>query len=91
MTWNEWKTARNSDLRRLFYLYLVGNLRSDLEGATPFIKMIRDPFQSVWAEEQHHQATSRKIQLNVGLFTQAELLSLGVRERESAEPTAQEA
>lgn len=79
MTWNEWKTARNSDLRRLFYLYLVGNLRSDLEDAVPFIKMIRDPFESVWAEEQHHQATSRKVQLNVGLFTQAELLSLGVR------------
>lgn len=79
MTWNEWKTARQSDLRRIFFLYLVGNLRSDLDGATPFIKMIRDPFESVWAEEQHHQATSRKVQLNVGLFTQAELLSLGVR------------
>ena len=33
-------------------------------------------------EEQHHQATSRKVQLNVGLFTQAELLSLGVRKSE---------
>jgi hypothetical protein len=40
-------------------------------------QMIREPFESVWAEELHHQATSRKVQLNVGLFTQAELLQLG--------------
>jgi hypothetical protein len=44
--------------------------------------MIRDPFESVWAEEQRHQATSRTVHLNVGLFTQTELLSLGVRKRE---------
>jgi hypothetical protein len=91
MTWNEWKTARKSDLRPLFYLYLVGNLRSDLDDAVPFIKMIRDPFESVWAEEQHHQATSRKVQLNVGLFTQAEMLKLGVRKADGGAHAAETA
>jgi hypothetical protein len=33
MTWNEWKTAQASSLRARFYLYLVGNLRSDLPAA----------------------------------------------------------
>ena len=29
MSWNEWKSAQNSKLRAQFFLYLVGNLRSD--------------------------------------------------------------
>jgi len=45
MTWNEWKTARDSHLRQRYYLYLVGNLRSDLASAEPFVRAINDPYR----------------------------------------------
>ncbi|MBA2555766.1 MAG: DUF3883 domain-containing protein [Chloroflexi bacterium] len=38
MTWNEWKSARDSRIRERFWLYLVGNLRSDLGASRPFIQ-----------------------------------------------------
>lgn len=49
MTWNEWKTAGKESLRSRFYLYLVGNLRADID-ATPFI-----PQQSEirWGAHRH--------------------------------------
>ena len=87
MSWNEWKAARNSELRNLFYLYLVGNLRSDLGDAVPFIRAVHDPFATIWAEEVEQDSRSRKIQLNVTQFTAAEHLDLSVR-RVSDEPTA---
>lgn len=43
MSWNEWKSARANQLRQRFYLYLVGNLRSDLKGSKPFIRTIVQP------------------------------------------------
>ncbi len=79
MSWNEWKSARNSELRKLFYLYLVGNLRSDLGDAVPFVRAVHDPFATIWAEEVEQNSSSRKIQLKVTQFTAAEHLDLGVR------------
>ena len=79
MSWNEWKAARNSALRKLFYLYLVGNLRSDLGDAVPFIRAVHDPFATIWAEEIEQNSTSRKVQLNVSQFKAAEHLDLQVR------------
>ena len=79
MSWNEWKSAQNGDLRSLYYLYLVGNLRSDLGDAAPFIRTVHDPFATIWAEEVHEDSRSRKIQLHVSQFTAAEHLDLGVR------------
>ena len=79
MSWNEWKAARNGELRRLFYLYLVGNLRSDLGDAVPFIRAVHDPFATIWAEEVEQTSTTRRIQLNVTQFKAAEQLELEVR------------
>ena len=79
MTWNEWKSAQSSELRSVFYLYLVGNLRTDLGSAAPFLRAIRDPFSSLWAREVTETAPRRSIQLNVLEFDQAEELTLGVR------------
>ena len=39
------QTAKASILRERFYLYLVGNLRSDLVAAQPYIRMIKNPFE----------------------------------------------
>lgn len=79
MTWNEWKTATSSTLRTRFYLYLVGNLRSDLEGGVPYVRTIRNPFEQLVANVQVSSSTSRKVQLAVHLFKEAEYLELGTR------------
>jgi hypothetical protein len=79
MTWNEWKTARASEIRDRFYLYLVGNLRTDLVEAPPFLRAIHDPFASLWGREVEEASARRSLQLNVLEFETAEELTLGVR------------
>jgi hypothetical protein len=81
MTWNEWKTAASNALRSRFYLYLVGNLRSDLNGSTPFVRTIRNPFEQLIADVQINRAVSRKVHLAVHLFKEAEHLEIAVRGR----------
>jgi len=78
MTWNEWKSARTDELRRHFYLYLVGNLRADIDAA-PFIRAIRDPFGELLATEKSDRSARRKVSLDVQAFGQAEFQSLEVR------------
>lgn len=78
MSWNEWKSAGSSVLREHFYLYLVGNLRSDLEGSAPFVRTIRNPFEQLIAEVRIGHSMSRKVQLSVNLFKEAEHLNLSV-------------
>jgi len=79
MTWNEWKTARASTLRERFYLYLVGNLRSDLVSAQPYIRTIRNPFEQIAADVQISRTTQKKVQLAVSEFREAEHLDLTVQ------------
>jgi hypothetical protein len=78
MSWNEWKTASASSVRGSFWLYLVGNLRSDLPHAAPYVRAIRDPFGSLVADEVSERQLRRAVQLRVGEFKQAEHLDLGV-------------
>jgi hypothetical protein len=87
MTWNEWKTAQNDHLRSHFYLYLVGNLRSDLPDARPFLRAVRDPYATIRAQEQVDHSTTRRVVLRVAEFEQAEHLELGVASAD-AEPVA---
>jgi len=79
MTWNEWKTAKSSSLRERFFLYLVGNLRSDLAAAQPYIRTIRNPFEQMAADVQVSRTTQRKVQLTVTEFREAEHLDLTVK------------
>jgi hypothetical protein len=78
MTWNEWKSARNSRLRERLWLYVVGNLRADLHHATPYVRAIHDPFGSLAGEEVRHEQVRRALQLRVREFKTAEHLDLGV-------------
>jgi len=78
MSWNEWKSARTSTLRPHFFLYLVGNLRSDLKGSTPFVRTVQDPFGQLAAEILVTRMTQRKVQLAVNLFREADHLDLTV-------------
>lgn len=79
MTWNEWKAARASTLRERFYLYLVGNLRSDLMSAHPYIRSIRNPFEQISADIRVSRTTQKKVQLAVSEFNEAEHLDITVR------------
>ena len=78
MSWNEWKTAGSSVLRSHYYLYLVGNLRSDLIDAVPFIRIIRNPFEQLVADVRADTVVSRKVQLAVDLFKEAQHLELSI-------------
>jgi hypothetical protein len=75
MSWNEWKVAAGS-LRKKFYLYLVGNLRSDLQGSVPFVRTVRDPVGQLKVDVQENRTAQRKVQLAVHLFQEAEHLDL---------------
>ena len=78
MSWNEWKSASRSDLRAKFWLYLVGNLRADLDNASPFVRAIKDPFGSLVSETVEDRRLRRAVQLRVREFTTAEHLDLTV-------------
>jgi len=79
MSWNEWKSARNSRVRERFWLYLVGNLRADLAHATPYVRAIHDPFGTLAGQEVHQEQVRRAVQLRVREFKTAEHLDLTVR------------
>lgn len=81
MSWNEWKSARAEELRKRFWLYLVGNLRADIP-APPFVRAIRDPFGTLLSEETAESTTRRAVQLLVRQFDEAEQLVLAPREGE---------
>lgn len=88
MSWNEWKSARDSTLRERYFLYLVGNLRSDLGDARPFLRAVRDPFGSILAEERVEQVETRRIRIDTSGFTTAEEVFLTVK-RLAVDPTAE--
>ena len=90
-TWNEWKSAGQDVLRQRFYLYLVGNLRSDLRGQRPFVRTVQDPFGQLRAEVHLQTRVERKVQLAVARFREAEEELLEVQSasadtRATAEP-----
>ncbi len=82
-TWNECKSAGRDALRRRFYLYLVGNLRSDLRGQRPFVRTVQDPFGQLRAEVQLQTRVDKKVQLAVSRFREAEEEVLEVRPAEA--------
>lgn len=79
MSWNEWKSARNSLVRKRFWLYLVGNLRADLANATPYVRAIRDPFGTLAGHEVHQEQIRHAVQLRVREFETAEHIDLSVQ------------
>ena len=78
MSWNEWKSAGSNTLGQHYYLYLVGNLRSDIDGAVPFVRTIRNPFEQLRADIRADRTVTRKVQLALHYFDEAEHLNLTV-------------
>ena len=79
MSWNEWKTA-SSSLREKFWLYLVGNLRSDLQDAQPFVRAVHDPFGALDSSTDETLLRKRAVQLRVREFAVADEMTLEVRD-----------
>ncbi len=78
MSWNEWKSAKGT-LRDRFWLYLVGNLRADLQNAAPFVRAVQDPFGTLASSEAEDIIRKRTVQLRVREFAAADQLTLEVR------------
>lgn len=78
MSWNEWKTAHGA-LQHHFWLYLVGNLRADLQNAAPFVRAVQDPFGTLASSEHEDTIRKRTVQLRVREFAAADQLTLELR------------
>ena len=78
MSWNEWKSAANSELRERYWLYLAGNLRADLEHAAPYVRAIKDPFGTLSGNTVEDRQIRRAVQLRVREFGIAEHMDLSV-------------
>lgn len=67
ITWNEWKTARDPGVRDLFYLYIVGNLRKDIQ-SDPYLKEIPNPFKLLYAETTERTEVTKEVKVDVTSF-----------------------
>lgn len=67
ISWNEWKTARTTDVSDLFYLYIVGNLRKDIQ-ADPYVREIPNPFELLRAETEERTETKREVKVDITRF-----------------------
>jgi hypothetical protein len=76
MSWNEWKTA--GSLHHKFWLYLVGNLRADVNNK-PFVRAVQDPFGTLESSTQDDTIRKRTVLLKVREFEAADQLTLTVR------------
>lgn len=73
VTWNEWKTASTSEVQELYYLYIVGNLRKDVQ-SDPFIREIPNPFALLNAETRERREVKKEVKVDVTSFKkQAEI------------------
>lgn len=81
MSWNEWKTAKG-ELRQRFWLYLVGNLRADLQHALPFVRAVRDPFGTLASATSEDVIRRRSVQLRIREFAAADEMVLQLRASE---------
>jgi len=88
MTWNEWKTAEHGQLAGKYWLYLIGNLRSDLCDSRPFLQMVHNPFARIRAVPVTEQSFKRKIQIHTSRFEEAKVIELTVSRRETS-PTSE--
>jgi len=67
ISWNEWKTARTAEVSDLFYLYIVGNLRKDIQ-SDPYLREIPNPFELLRAETQERDETKKEVKVDVTRF-----------------------
>lgn len=67
VTWNEWKTASTSEVQELYYLYIVGNLRKDVQ-SEPYIRELPNPFSLLNAETWERREVKKEVKVDVTSF-----------------------
>jgi hypothetical protein len=67
LTWNEWKTARTSEVQDLYYLYIIGNLRKDVK-SDPYLRELPNPFALLNAERRQRRETTNEVKVDVRSF-----------------------
>ena len=67
ITWNEWKTAGNKNLKDKYYLYIIANLRKDIS-SNPYLKVIHNPFMLLNSETNEHKSIQKQIKLKLNSF-----------------------
>lgn len=67
ITWNEWKTAGNKILQDKYYLYIVANLRKDIN-SDPYLKVMHNPFMLLNSETNKQQNIQKQIKLKLNSF-----------------------
>lgn len=67
VTWNEWKTAMDPEIQELYYLYVVGNLRKDIN-SKPYLREIPNPFRLLNSETTERSEIKKEVKVNVYSF-----------------------
>ena len=67
ISWNEWKSARNEDLRETYYLYVATCLEAGQSGDAELVQ-IPDPFNTLDSREQTVRTQSREVQVKLSRF-----------------------
>ncbi|WP_435182164.1 sacsin N-terminal ATP-binding-like domain-containing protein [Halorussus sp. AFM4] len=67
ISWNEWKSARNEDLREAYYLYVAVELESGKSGDARLIQ-VPNPFLTLDSRERTVRSQSREVQVKLSEF-----------------------
>lgn len=67
ISWNEWKSARNENLREAYYLYVAVELESGKSGDARLIQ-VPNPFSTLDSRERTVRSQSREVQLKLSEF-----------------------
>jgi hypothetical protein len=67
ISWNEWKSARDEDLRETYYLYVATRLEAGQSGDAELIQ-IPDPFNTLDSRERTMRKQSREVQVKLSKF-----------------------
>lgn len=67
ISWNEWKSARNEDLREAYYLYVAVELESGKSGDARLIQ-VPNPFSTLDSRERTVRSQSREVQVKLSEF-----------------------
>ncbi|MGM0500789.1 MAG: protein NO VEIN domain-containing protein, partial [Bacillota bacterium] len=67
ITWNEWKTAGKKTIQDKYYLYIVANLRKDIN-SDPYLKVMHNPFMLLNSETNKQQNIQKQIKLKLNSF-----------------------
>ncbi|AWB28415.1 sacsin N-terminal ATP-binding-like domain-containing protein [Halococcoides cellulosivorans] len=67
ISWNEWKSARNEDLREAYYLYVAVELEAGKSGEARLIQ-VPNPFSTLDSRERTVRSQNREVQVKLSEF-----------------------